>query len=230
MTTPPINFGDKQYNYGVGYPTPFSIPDETVCRTFQIPAAEDNADWLAVFMGALYALTFPEAWQQFEGAISREDAAQRWADMLDQAYADAEFGCTTGVPTPYWDDSEDLDDEEPADMQPWYGYVTNPTDPPDELSFQAQASIWLVTGFLALATWEVGFAPAVFFHTIAGKFALAFERGDIGSIIRIVIDSVEYGRVDTTDASPGDIIRVTVAPGDDMDGHDILIVEESETA
>lgn len=121
MTTP-MDFGDKEHDYGVGYPTPFSIPDETACRTFKIPASDDNGEWLALVMGLMMTLADPNAWVQFENAIEREDAATRWQQMIDDAYDDAELACpATTIEAPYWDTAADVDDDAELDDQPWYG-------------------------------------------------------------------------------------------------------------
>lgn len=228
MPDAPINFGDKQYNYGAGYPAPFSIPETTVCRVFKIPADEDNADWLAVFMGAVYALTFPEAWQQFEGAITKDQAAARWAEMIDQAYDDAEIGCASEtVPAPYWDNAEDSDDELPRDDQPWYGYVTDAEAPPDELTFVESAVIWGFTGFIAFATLEIGAYPAVVFNTLAKRWVMAFKKEDLGEIIRVIVDAAEVERVDTSTIAEGEIIRVTIVGDPDEEIHTIQLVQVS---
>lgn len=81
-------FGDKQFD-GVGYPTPSSVPMDRGCRTATIPA---DAAWYGVFMGLLETLTHEENWQQFEGGISREDAACYWAEIIDSLYLSAEEG------------------------------------------------------------------------------------------------------------------------------------------
>jgi len=122
--TNPMNFGDKEYDYGAGYPAPFSIPDETACRTFYIPASDDNGEWLALVMGLMMTLTDPDAWVQFEGSIEREDAAARWQQMIDDAYANAELACpVTTVEAPYWDTPADSDDNAEIVDQPWYGLL-----------------------------------------------------------------------------------------------------------
>lgn len=132
------------------------------------------------------------------------------------------------VPAPYWDDSDDVDDSLPADAQPWYGTVSDPEAPPAELDFVENAAIWALTGFLAVATWEVGFAPAILFHTIAPKFVLATKRGDLGEIIRILVDGEEAARVDTSSAAPGDIIRTPIVADPAItSGHDIAIIQVS---
>jgi len=216
-------FGDKQFK-GVGFPTPLSIPDETVCRTIHIPA---SGEWEALVMGCLYELCVEGKWQQFEGAITREEAAARAQVMFEDMYENVD--CPSGiVEAPYWDDAEDVDDSLPADEQPWYGTVSDPEAPPDELDFVENAAVWIFTGFLAVATLEIGAAPAILFHTIAPKFLLATKRGDIGEIIRILVDGEEAARVDTSGYAAGDIIRTPIVADPSITtGHDIMLVQVS---
>ncbi len=221
--TNPMDFGEKQYDYGAGYPAPFSIPDETACRTFRIPASDDNGEWLALVMGLMMTLAIPENWIQFEGAIEREEAADRWQEMINDAYADAELACPiTTVDTPYWDDATDVDDEMEIDEQPWYGKVEDPSVPPDDLTFIEDATIWAFTGLLAVATIpEVGLAPAIAFRTIAPKFVVAIRTGDLGRIIRLFVDGSEAARVE--DDGSGDIVEMPIAADPDIETHQIYI-------
>jgi hypothetical protein len=131
------------------------------------------------------------------------------------------------VPAPYWDDDADVDDEEPVETQEWYGEVTNPTAPADELTFVENAVIWIFTGFIALVlspALPAGVAAGLAFRTLATRFTLAFRRGDIREQIRIVIDAKDYGEVDTADVDVGEIIEVKVNGLEDADFHDILLV------
>lgn len=216
------NFGEKEFP-GVGFPTPVSIPDDTACRTLKIPA---SGDWQAVTMGALLALTYPENWQQLEGGISRDDAAAAAAAMIQQAYDDVDLPCPVNtVDTPFWDDASDVGDEADKDTQIWYGEVTNPTDPPGELTFEENALVWVFTGLLAIATPEVGFAPAIAFHTLAPKFILAQKRGDIATFIRIILNGQDMVSVDTSDYSPGDLIEIPVVGAEESEGgYDLLVL------
>ena len=130
-------------------------------------------------------------------------------------------------PTPYWDDETSVDDEMPAESQEWYGQVTNPTAPADELTFVENAVIWLLSGFVlvAAAPTIIGAAPAaIFFRTVAVRFTLAFNRGDVRELFRVVIDAIDYGQVDTDGLAMGDIIELNVDGLADLSTHDILIV------
>lgn len=220
----PMDFGDKQYDYGAGYPAPFSIPDETACRTFKIPASDENGEWLALVMGLMMTLTFPENWVQFEGAIERDDAATRWQEMIDEAYAEADFGCpVTTVDTPFWDTDEDVDDEVEIDEQDWYGYVEDAEAPPGELLFVEDAAIWAFTGLLAVGTGSLPLAIA--FRTIAPKMVIAVRTGDFASIVRIVIDGEEAARVDTTGHAPGEVINVPIIGNPENEEHQIYLIK-----
>jgi len=88
-------FGDKEWGRNEGYPTPVDIPLDTACALIRVPC--DTA-WQAVLFGLLFSLTSPEAWQQFEGGLSREDAAERWEEMFNQAREDFVLGCDAIFP------------------------------------------------------------------------------------------------------------------------------------
>ncbi len=220
-------FGEKLFPQ-VGYPTPTAIPDETSCLTLEIPASDE---WWAIVVGVLYTLILEWNWQQFEGGLDRDVVAARWQIMLENALdvAGATNSCPTNtIDAPFWDDAEDIDDELPITEQPWYGTVSDPEAPPEELDFVENAAIFALTGFLAVATWEIGAAPAILFHTIAPKFVLAMKRGDVGEIIRILVDGEEAARVDTTSYAEGDLIDVPIIADPAITtGHDIVIVQVS---
>lgn len=204
-----------------GFPTPNDPPDDTACRVFTIPADEE---WLALIMGACEALTHEWAWYQ-NGTMTPAESAVAMQGIIDAAYALAEEGVCSGVvETPFWDDATDVDTNEPVEMQTWYGTVSNPTAPADELDFFENAAVWFFTGLIALATPEVGLAPAILFHTIAPKFIIAQKRGDFAEIIRIVLDGKDAAVVDTSSYSPGDIIQTPIIADPALDSHDLLII------
>jgi len=220
-------FGEKKFT-GVGYPTPVSIPDDTTCLTLRVPASDE---WWAVVVGMLYSLILEWNWQQFEGGLDRDVVAARWQVMLEDALNVAETTNTCfneTVPAPYWDTDADVDDEAEPDVQTWYGEVSDPNVPPDELTFVENAGIWAFTGFLAVATWEVGAAPAVLFHTIAPRFVLAMRKGDVGEIIRILVDGQDAASVDTSGYAEDDVIEIPILADPSIEtGHDIMIVQVS---
>jgi hypothetical protein len=131
------------------------------------------------------------------------------------------------VPAPYWDDETDVELEEPADEQEWYGVVEDATVAPDEMTFTQNAVVWLLTGFVALVaspTLPGAVAAAIAFRTLANRFVLAFNRGDLREQFRVIIDAQDYGEVDTDGMTEGDIVELTVNGLEDAEFHDILIV------
>jgi len=220
-----MDFGDKEYNYGGGYPTPFLLPDETACRRFEIPASDDNGEWLAIFMGLMMTLADPNNWQQFEGALSQDEAAAAWQAMIDTAYEEAEAGCgeACDVETPYWDDESDVDDNATAEDQLWYGEVTDPTAPADELDFVENILVWTFAGLLAIAGAP---AAAIAFTTIAPKFLIAQKAGDVGEVIRIVLDGHDVTTIDTT-GHAGEIITTPVVGDPSLSTHQLYLVKVS---
>jgi len=217
-------FGDKLYD-AVGFPTPVDIPLEVGTRAFCIPS---SSAWFALVMGCLMLLADEENWQQNSGGITAAEAAEAAQEIIDSGY---DGTCDTGgggnIPTPFWDTATDVDDEFAPEDQIWYGEVDDPDLPPGELTFTENAAIWAFTGFVAFATLEVGAATAIFFHTLAKRWVMAFKRGSIGEVIRVLVDGVEYGRVDTSSASEGEIVEVRVMPPDDDEPHDIMLIQVS---
>lgn len=202
--------------------TPPTLPIDKYCRQILIP---NSPEWVGTVSGALLPLIYKNSWEQSEDGITPEEASEA-AFAMFQAYsqsicADVEF------PTPYWDDDTSVDDEATSETQEWYGQVTNPEAPPDELTFVENAVIWLLSGFVlvAAAPTIVGAAPAaIFFRTVAVRFTLAFNRGDIREIFRVVVDAIDYGTVDTDALAVGDIVELNVDGLADLSTHDILIV------
>ena len=177
--------------------------------------------------GALLPMVYKNSWEQGELAISPEDASEASFLMLQEFW---ESECPTDVPTPYWDDDTSVDDEATPEAQEWYGEVTDALAPADELTFVENAVIWLLTGFVAVAaapTLGGAAAAALFFRTTAVRFVLAFNRGDTDEIIRVVIDSADYGTVNTADVAPGGIIELPINGLADLSTHDILIITQA---
>jgi len=211
-------YGEKVFGRHIGFPTPEETPEESTCLTLLIPA---NAAWWGIYTGLLLTLNDEDNWQQYEGGIEREDAAETataiFLDAMERANGES---CELDFPAPYWDDAEDVDDSLPIGAQTWYGEVTDPDAAPDELAFVENAAIWLLSGFIAYSG-QIG--AAVFFHTIAPRFVLAFKRGDVREIIRIVVDAVDYGTLDTDDF-PDDIYEQVIVGEPDLDEHDITLI------
>lgn len=202
-----------------GFPTPDSLPEETVCRTLTIP---NETVFLSCFMGALRVLAEAENWQQ-TGSITPEEAAAAAFEIIDQAY-NANVCPSDTVDTPYWDDSVDVDDELPDDEQPWYGQVADAASAPTELDFIEDATIWAFSGLIVLSLGLAGVAPALAFRTTASKFVLSYKNGGTGNIIRFFVDGVKiYQGVDT---GGGEITDVPVIGDPDEDTHQIYATSE----
>lgn len=189
---------------------PLSEPDEGVLITVKY-----NPEWTKVLLGAATQMRQYAAW------VADHDTKIVTVERVNTLMALLATD-TTEAETPYWDDATDVEDSEPIDMQPWYGEVTNPEAPPDELDFVENLLVWTFTGLIALATPELGFAPAILFHTIAPKFLIAQKAGDVGEIINIVVDGKSYASVDTTGRA-GEIIETPVIADPSLGTHDILI-------
>lgn len=214
------------------YPFPDNYPESSFPQPIPAPDVDPDAgffitvrygwQWQQVLLAAIDQLRNPATW---EGDHDTVIAALNRATNL-KAMLQVDLG--NKAPTPYWDEDTEVDDEMPDDVQPWYGTVSNPEAPPDELDFVENAAIFAFTGFLALATWEIGAAPAILFHTIAPKFVLAMRRGDAGEIIRILVDGEEAARVDTSGVSVGDVVRVPIIADPAITtGHDIAVIQVS---
>jgi len=200
-------FGDKHFD-NLGFPTPEETPEETGCRQLSIPS---NTAWFGVFMGCLELLTHPENWQQYEGGMSREAAAETAQQVIDEAYALAELGqCNAIIETPYWDTAANVVFDEPVDTQPWYGVLYD-----SESSFRENVENWALAGMVAYAA---GPGAAIAFLTIARRFRIAVRQHDLGGIVRAFIDGAQVAEVDTYSASPNivflDIFADKVTPGD----------------
>lgn len=183
-----------------------------------------NPAWSPVLAAACNQLLQYYSW--IGDAEQRKLAVGRANNLKIQLQIPVEVG-ERDYPAPYWDTDEGVDDEEPADEQEWYGMVTNPTAPANELTFVENAVIWIFTGFIALVlapALPVGVAAGLAFRTLATRFTLAFRRGDIIEQIRIIIDAKDYGTVNTGDVAVGEVIEVDVNGIDDLPFHDILLV------
>lgn len=201
------------------YPTPSF--DQPVTSPDVDPDAGDlvsasfNADWIPVMEGALDSLLLPSTWA---GTHDEINLALNRSALLKDIIAQASV---RSVDTPYWDDATDVDDEMTVDEQPWYGKVLDPALPPNELTFIEDATIWVFTGLLAIATVELGFAPAIAFRTIAPKFVLAVRQGDLGRVIRLYVDGAET--YSFTDDGSETIVEVPVLGDPELDDHQIYI-------
>lgn len=206
----------KNFEGQRGFPTPDSTPDITACRVFRVP---DNDDWLGILMGAVEVLMQEYNWYNW-GSISIPDTVAAWSNIIQAAYDESLTGTCpiTTVDAPYWDDSDDVDDESEIADQTWYGEVDDPTVAPSELTFRENAEIWTFAGLIALAA---GPGAAVSFLTIAPRFVVAFKQANIGKIIRVFVDASQVGQI--TDDGSGDVVEMSVAGDPALDSHQLYI-------
>ena len=212
-------YGDKQFT-GVGYPTPVSIPEDTTCLTLEVPA---NKEWWGVVVGLLYSLILEWNWQQFEGGLDRDVVAERWQTMLEDALdvAETTSACpATAIPTPFWDQDTDVDDEAEPEVQAWYGYVSDLEAP--TTTFVEDAAIWTFAGFLAVAGAP---AAAIAFTTVAPRFVVAVRRGSLAEIIRLYVDGAEAAEIDTAGFTEGDVLRTPLFGDPELSTHELMLVK-----
>jgi len=213
----PENFAEVSFPQEVT--PPLVDPDEGTTNLYAY-----NPAWSSVLAAACDQLLLPSTWLgdtdakklAMDRALSLKILLQEPVEVAERDY-----------PAPYWDDDEDVDDAEPAPVQEWYGMVTNPSAPADELTFVENAVIWILSGFIALVlapALPAGVAAGLAFRTLATRFTLAFRRGDVIEQIRVVIDANDYTTVDTSTVAEGEIIEIDVNGLPDAAFHDILLV------
>ena len=211
MTTAP----GKNFESDKGFPTPDSLPEDLGCRAFQLP---NDADWYGLLMGALQRLREPGEYYQW-GSLTPDETAAAWDEFIWNAYENA-CGVGSLVPTPFWDEVTETDDQFEPDEQPWYGYVLDPDLPPDELTFVESAGIWAFTGLLAVSGTP---AAAILFHTVAPSFVLAMRGDDFAQVIRILVDAHDQATVETT-GDPDELFEIPLVGDPDSESHDVLII------
>ncbi len=214
------------------YPSPSNYPISSFPQPVPAPSVEpDDAgtlitvqyswEWQPVLLGAVDQLLNPYTWQgTHDEVLTAIDRAVYLKTLLQVNTAE--------LPAPYWDDETNVEDEEPDSTEEWYGGVTDPTVPPGELDFVESALLWAATGFVAVATFEVGgLAPAILFHTTVEKFILIQKRGDVAETIRYVIDNQDMAMLDTSPYAPGDLIEVPLIAPPGGGTHELMIVQVS---
>lgn len=191
----------KNFSGQRGFPTPDTLPETSACRTFFIPA---NDDWLGLLDGAIAILR--EEWAYYQwGSFTPAEAAQKWNEIINQAYEDSLTEVCGVVPAPYWDDTDgsDADDEAPEDDQDWYGFWDGET-------FLESISYWAVTAFLATGVSE---GAAIEFITPLRKFRLLLKRDPHGAKLLVYMDANIFQLVDLFSATE-DVVSVDiVSPG-----------------
>ena len=190
---------------------------DLVCKRVFVP---DSQPFRESVNGALLELTYAWNWEQF-GSMTPEETADAMRDIYDEYMLNGDC-VSSDLPTPFWDTPDDLDDEASPATESWYGYVDNPEGDPATIGFFESAAIWTITGLLAISG-NVG--AAIAFHTIAPRFHLAIQRGDVGEIIRILFDDEEKARVNTASYAPGDVIRVPIVGDETLSTHTLMIIK-----
>lgn len=142
------------------------------------------------------------------------ESAEFFTSLLS-AYYESDCEESDEIPTPYWDEATDTDDEATGLAQLWYGNWI-------EGEFVESVGTFVIAGFLAYAATP---GAAVFFLTIAPRFRLAWRTGSLGGIIRVIIDGADYGTVDTFSASPGVIERDYIADPE-LETHEVVQILE----
>lgn len=221
----PINSYPNPDNFPeVSFPQELIPPDvDPDDPDLEMILVEYNPAWTEVLMAAVDQLIQYSSWEgDHDAKIQAVNRASNLKWLLQEP-----VDINDEIPAPYWDTEEDVDDSLPPEEQDWYGYVENATAPADEMTFVQSAVIWILTGFVALVlspTLPIGAAAAVTFRTLATRFTLAFNRGDLAEQFRVIIDAEDYGTVDTSAMAVGDIVELTVDGLPDLPEHDILIV------
>jgi hypothetical protein len=216
------------------YPSDFNFPVPSFHQEVTPPDVDPdegetilvayNPDWSPVLAAACNQL------QQYASWAGTHDekvlAVERAANLKDQLMTPVDVP-ERDYPAPYWDEETDAEAEEPEGIQEWYGLVEDAAAPPDELTFVQNAVIWLFTGFVLIAASPslVGsIGAAVAFRTLANRFVLSFNKGDVREQIRVIIDAKDYGNIDTDDIPDGEVMDMTINGLDDADFHDIMII------
>lgn len=224
-----MNFPGNLYPNGFNYPE-VSFPQELTPPDvdpddpdLEMILVEYNPAWQEVLLAAVDQLLQYSSWEGDQDAkILAVNRASNLKWLLQEP-----VNVNEEIPAPYWDSETDVDDSLPVDEQEWYGYVESAAAPPGDMTFVQSAVIWILTGFVALVlspTLPVGAAAAVTFRTLATRFTLAFNRGDVEEQFRVIIDAEDYGTVDTAGLSVGDIVDLNVDGLPEAAYHDIMIV------
>lgn len=198
--------------------TPPNMPGENQCRSLEIPS---SPEWLGIFNQALLQLAQAYNYEQVNETDLTPDEVAAYCYQAYEAWLESTCAAGTDeIPTPFWDDVTDTDDQEPVGMQPWYGYVTDPDLPADELTFVESAGIWIFTGLLALSGTP---AAAILFNTTAPSFVLAMRGDDFGEVIRIILDGQDAATVEMS-GDPDELVEIPLYGDPDLSTHDLLIV------
>lgn len=208
----PDNYATSSFPQKV--PAPSSDPDAGTLVTVQY-----GRDWQEVLMAAVDQLLNPATWEgDHDAVILALNRATNFKDMLQ-----TEVVAGGDLEAPYYDDATDVGDSAPEETQTWYGTFTDVLAPAAELDFVENALVFVFSGLLA-----IGVAPSVgiAFKTIATSFVIAQKAGDIGELIRIVVDGKTDITVDTT-GHAGEIIETPIYADPRSDLHQVYVMKVS---
>ncbi len=175
-------FGDKEFDQ-LGYHTPESTPDETTCLTLYIPA---NSAWWSVFTGLLLVLTESSSWQQFDGGMTPDEAAEVATTVVYEAldFAAMQDTCSATVDAPFWDEEsgDDTDDMATVEDQSWYGQWDG------ETFIESLAYVFL-TNFLSKLITTQG---AIKYLSIPRAFRVLIKQNPHGAKALLFLDGGLY--------------------------------------
>lgn len=202
----PGNQGQNIYpnpdNYPVSsFPQEVPAPDIEPDDAGTLITVQYSWEWQQVLLAAVDQLLNPATWQ---GDNTVKGVAIDRAALLKEMLQ-IPVSASTEIEAPYWEDSDgdDADDQlEPAD-QDWYGLL-------EGANFVDTLAGWVFTGAVALT---YGVEGAVQFATFLHNLRLLFRTGDAGTIVRVLIDGLEVGTVDTYSPTPGLAQMQVYSPG-----------------
>jgi len=153
----------------VRFLTPPDIPSETICRVLEMP---NDKLWLGIFNKALLETVYYWNWKQVNETDLTPDEATEACWAILWAYWESTNDCIEMVEAPFYDNEENVDDEENLGEQTWY----------DEISD------WIIAGFLAISFTP---AAAIAYRATIPRIRLAFKTGNAGTIVRVIFGSVD---------------------------------------
>lgn len=193
------------------YPAPDNYPSTSFPQPVPAPDIDPDDDatrisvsyswmWREVLMAAVDQLMNPATWQGDHDTIITALNRAAQLKLLLQTPASSELA-------PYWDDEtgdDAIGEYEPANGAPYYFKFYEETE-----TLQENIEDWFLGAYVGIIG---GIDAAVVFITTARQFRLAWRSRDYGGIVRILLDNVEIGQVDTYSATDGIVSRDVVIP------------------
>lgn len=157
-------------------PFPFSaIPPADEPAGGELMTIRVNRQWLEFVTGAACALVLSKTWDVATDD-ERKEIRARAQDLLGVL--------NTPIEEPPFYESDETADDVQLPVEPWYESLSD----------------WVITAFLAIT-----FTPgaAIVYKTTIPKLRLAFRTGDLGAIVRVLLDDLEIWTGDTNAAEIG---------------------------